>query len=143
LKRVPAVLEFAPAHHGFRIVDSDLSGAAHGYVGFACEVSRSPLVIGCAVFCLAIMWALTLINLVLLWAVLIGRLEVDLTLFGYMSGLIVALYFFREVLPDAPPLLGVAADYDAFFWSELITAAVSLVFAAIWCRDIARGKQPA
>jgi len=64
------------------------------------------------------------------------RMELDLTLFGYMSGMIVALYFFRQVLPDAPPFLGVLADYIAFFPSELITAAISVIFTAIWHRRL-------
>jgi multisubunit Na+/H+ antiporter MnhE subunit len=82
------------------------------------------------------MWALTIMNLLMLWAVLTRRMEVDVELFAYMSGMIVALYFFREVLPDAPPFLGVFADYAAFFWAELITAACSVIFALIWYRQL-------
>lgn len=59
-------------------------------------------------------------------------MEVDLGLFGYMSGFIVALYFFRQIFPNVPPFLGVFADYAAFFWAELITAGVSIGLAVKW-----------
>ena len=79
---------------------------------------------------------LTLVNLFLLWAVLRGQMEVDLGLFGYMSGFLVAMYFFRQILPDIPPFIGVFADYLAFFWVEVIAAGISIIFAAIWFRKL-------
>ena len=51
---------------------------------------------------MATIWGLTLVNLALLVGVLMNRIKADFGLFGYMSGFIVAMYFFREMFPDVP-----------------------------------------
>jgi hypothetical protein len=133
---VPVKLEMDAHFHGLAVSETALPEIGNGYIGTNIQLKRSPLVIGTVGFCMAVMWALTIMNLLMLWAVLTRRMEVDVELFAYMSGMIVALYFFREVLPDAPPFLGVFADYAAFFWAELITAACSVIFALIWYRQL-------
>lgn len=91
-------------------------------------------------FCMAIMWGLSLVNLVMLWTVLTGQMEVNLGLFGYMSGFIVATFFFRQILPDIPQHVRVYADYLSFFWVELIAAVSSIVFAIVWSMNMIRPK---
>ena len=132
----PAQLNFVGLHHGFVFQDKPLPPNSSGYIGFDLMLKRSPLVVWTAIFCMVIMWGLTLVNLFLLWAVLRGQMEVDLGLFGYMSGFLVAMYFFRQILPDIPPFIGVFADYLAFFWVEVIAAGISIIFAAIWFRKL-------
>jgi len=136
-QKVPAQLDFLGYHHGYKFVDTPLPATGGGYIGMDIEISRSPLNLWTAIFCMAIIWGLTITNLFLLWTVLTGRMEVDLGLFGYMSGFIVAMYFFRQILPDIPPFLGVYADYIAFFWAELVAAVISIIFAIVWFRKMA------
>jgi len=134
----PAQFDFSGNYHGFLFQDTLLPDNSSGYIGFEVHLIRSPLVRWTAIFCMLIMWGLTVVNLFQLWAVLTGRLQVDLGLFGYMSGFLVAMYFFRQILPDIPPFIGVYADYLAFFWVELITAGISIIFALVWFRKLLR-----
>ncbi len=133
---VPAQLDFAGNYHGLAFHDTVLPANANGYIGFDIRLERSPLVRGTAIFCMAVMWGLAIVNLFQLWAVLTGRIQVDFGLFGYISGFLVAMYFFRQILPDIPPFIGVYADYLAFFWVELITAGISIIFAFVWLQKL-------
>jgi Domain of unknown function (DUF4436) len=138
---VPAQFDFFGDYHGLTFRDVVLPVDASDYIGFDVNLERSPLVRGTAIFCMLVMWGLTIVNLFQLWAVLTEHLQVDFGMFGYMSGFLVAMYFFRQILPDIPPFIGVYADYLAFFWVELITAGISIIFAFVWLRKvIATGK---
>ena len=138
----PATLDFTGDYHGYVFNGASLPADSHGYLGFNIQLARSPLVFWTAIFCLAIMWGLTFVNLFLLWSVLRKQMEVDLGLFGYMSGFIVAMYFFRQILPDVPSFIGVFADYLAFFWVELIAAVISTIFAMVWFRTLVKETKP-
>jgi uncharacterized protein DUF4436 len=132
----PAQLDFTGNYHGLAFHHTVLPADANGYIGFDVRLERSPLVRGTAIFCMAVMWGLAIVNLFQLWAVLTGRIHVDFGLFGYMSGFLVAMYFFRQILPDIPPFIGVYADYLAFFWVELITAGISIILAFVWLQKL-------
>jgi len=138
---VPVEFDLDSHFHGFALGETPVTSLKNGYIGAEVELRRSRLVLGTVIFCMLVIWALTGMNLLMLWAVLTRRMEVDIETFAYMSGMIVALYFFREVLPDAPPFLGVLADYMAFFWAELITAVCAAIFAMLWYRQLV--KRPA
>ena len=48
-----------------------------------------------------------------------GYVKADFALFGYMSGFIVAMFFFREMFPDIPPFLGVFSDSLSIFLPDI------------------------
>jgi hypothetical protein len=129
---VPAQLDLLGAHHGYHFVDRALPPSSHGYVGIDMTITRSPLLVGIAVFFMCFIWGLTFVNLMILWSALSGEIAIDRGLFTYMTGFIVALYFFREAMPEIPPFLGVYADYLAFFWAEMIGAGCSIMLALGW-----------
>ncbi len=129
---VPTELDFYGAHHGYAFQDEALPASTHGYLGYDIHLKRSPLVLGTALFWMGTIWGLTLINIALFIGVFIGRVKADFGLFGYMSGFIVALYFFRDMFPDIPPYLGVFADYMSIFWAILAAAAIANVVAVKW-----------
>jgi hypothetical protein len=129
---IPTQLIFFGYHHGFEFEDVKLPPSSHGYLGFDINVKRSAITLWTSYFIMAIMWGLTFVNLFLLWASLTNRMQVDLGLFGYMSGFLVAMYFFRAIFPDIPPYLGVYADYLALFWVELVTAGIVIILAIKW-----------
>ena len=129
---VPTELDFRGFHHGYAFHDEPLPASKHGYLGYDIHMKRSPLVIGTVIFWMATIWGLTLINLALLVGVLLGRVKADFGLFGYMSGFIVAMYFFREMFPDIPPFLGVLSDYMSVFWAILAAALIANVVAVKW-----------
>ena len=129
---VPTELDFLGFHHGYAFHDEPLPASEHGYLGYDIHLKRSPLVVGTVIFWMMTIWGLTLINLALLVGVLLGRVKADFGLFGYMSGFIVAMYFFREMFPDIPPFLGVLSDYMSVFWAILAAALIANVVAIKW-----------
>ena len=141
-RSVPTELDFLGHHHGYVFEDILLPFSKHGYIGFDVHVERSPLVLGTAIFLMLTMWGLTLVNLTILVAVLMGRMKADFSLFGYMSGFIVAMYFYRKIFPDIPDFLGVFSDYMAFFWAVLTAALIANVVAVKWIISIYKDDDP-
>ena len=129
---IPTELNLLGFHHGYAFHDETLPPSPHGYLGYDIHLTRSPLVIGTALFWMATIWGLTLVNLAILVGVLLGRVKADFGLFGYMSGFIVAMYFFREMFPDIPPFLGVLSDFMSVFWAILVAAGIANIVAIKW-----------
>ena len=138
---VPIELDFLGFHHGYTFHDESLPPSTHGYLGYDIHVTRSPLVVGTVIFWMATIWGLTLINLALLVGVFLGRVKADFGLFGYMSGFIVAMYFFREMFPDIPPFLGVLSDFMSVFWAVLTAAGIANVVAIKWLINVFKGDE--
>lgn len=133
---VPTELDFLGHHHGYLFEDTALPVSKHGYIGFDVHVQRSHLVVGMSIFLMLTTWGLTLVNLVILVAVLMDRMEATFSLFGYMSSFIVGMYFFRMLYPEIPRFFGVFVDYFAFFWSVLTAAVIANVVAFKWIMDV-------
>lgn len=133
---VPTELDFLGHHHGYIFEDTALPESEHGYIGFDVHIKRSHLVVGMSIFLMLTTWGLTLVNLIILVAVLMDRMEATFSLFGYMSSFIVGMYFFRMLYPNIPRFFGVFVDYFAFFWSVLGAAIVANVVAFKWIMDV-------
>jgi len=129
---VPIQLNFYAYHHNFAIMATPLATDSHGDIGYTVGVERSSLIKGTAIFWMLTIWALTLINLILLIGVLLDRVKADFSLFGYMSGFIVAVYFFRQMFPEIPPFIGVFSDFLSIFWAILVAAGIATVVAVKW-----------
>lgn len=112
---VPTQLNLYASHHGYKFNDHALTEKSHNYLSYDLHMQRSTLVVGTVIF-----------------LVFKGKMEVNLGLFGYMSGFVVSLFFFRQIFPDVPPFLGVFSDYASFFWAELIAAGISIGLAVKW-----------
>jgi hypothetical protein len=54
---------------------------------------------------------------------------------------IVAVYFFREMFPNIPPVVGVRADYLSVYWAVMVAAITACTVAVVWIRDIYRSKE--
>jgi hypothetical protein len=137
---VPTKINFVGKHHSYSFVDMPLPSSEHGYLGWDIHMKRSPLVIGTAVFWMAIIWGLTVINILLFVGVLMGYVKADFSLFGYMSGFIVAMFFFREMFPNIPSFLGVFSDYLSVFWAILVAAGVAIVVAIKWLTGVFKNE---
>lgn len=137
---VPARLNFYPYHHNFAMTTTRLPADSHGDLGFNVRVERSSLIKGIAIFWMLTIWFLTLINIILLIGVLLNRIKADFSLFGYMSGFIVAVYFFRQMFPEIPPFLGVFSDFISIFWAILVAAGIAMVVAVKWLIGIFKNK---
>ena len=81
-----------------------------------------------------------MVNLALLIGVLYGHIKADFSLFGYMSGFIVAVYFFRQMFPDIPPFLGVFSDFISIFWAILVAAGIAIVVALKWLIEVFKNE---
>ncbi|MFN7956567.1 MAG: DUF4436 family protein [bacterium] len=138
---IPVDVRFDDSHHGFRFETAARPADGAGYGGFALELRRSPLVLGMALFLMGITWGVTFVALRLLAIVIEGRIRVDVDVFVAFSGLVVAMYFFRSVLPELPPISGTLADFLAFLWAEAASALGVVVVGILWLVH-ARPGQP-
>ncbi|GAB4547266.1 MAG: hypothetical protein Fur002_23080 [Anaerolineales bacterium] len=129
---VPIEFNLHAYHHNFALSAQALPIDSHGNLVFDLGVKRSLLIKNTAIFWMLTIWALTLVNIAVFVGVLTERVKADFGLFGYMSGFIVAVYFFRQMFPEIPPFLGVYSDFASIFWSILVAASIATVVAAKW-----------
>ncbi|MBK7976648.1 MAG: DUF4436 family protein [Deltaproteobacteria bacterium] len=134
-------VRFDDSHHGFRFDTKPRTADDAGYGGFELSLRRSGLVLGMALFLMGITWGVTFVALRLLAIVIEGRIHVDVDVFVAFSGLVVAMYFFRSVLPELPPISGTLADFLAFLWAEAASALGVVVVGVLWLVH-ARPGQP-
>ena len=117
----PTELKFYGYHHGYHFDVQPAQANAHNIARVNFELARSPLVLTSVIFGMVLMWIIALMNIPFVGMVVLrmwdGR---ELDLFIYMTGLIVGFYFFRDALPNSPPI-GTFSDYLAFFWAEAIS----------------------
>jgi hypothetical protein len=139
-QNAPTKLNFEGAHHSYSFTDMALPLSEHGYIGLDIHMKRSPLVIGTAIFWMATIWGLTIINLTLFVGIFKGYVKADFSLFGYMSGFIVAMFFFREMFPNIPSFLGVFSDYLSIFWAILVAAGIANVVAIKWLIEVFKNE---
>lgn len=125
-------VRFGDAHHGFRFDTAPRPADEAGYGGFDLHLRRSGLVLGMALFLMGITWGVTFVALRLLAIVIEGGIRVDVDVFVAFSGLVVAMYFFRSVLPELPPISGTLADFLAFLWAEAASALGVVVVGILW-----------
>lgn len=137
---MPTELDFLGYHNGYRFHDDPLPSNPHGYLGNDIYLKRSSLVVGTALFWMATIWGLTLVELAILVGVFLGRGKANFGLFGYMSGFIVAMYFFRDMFPDIPPFLGVLSDFMSVFWAILVAAGIANIVAVKWLIALFKDK---
>lgn len=131
-RSLPTQIAFEGDHHSYHFTDLPLPPSEHGYLGFDIHLKRSPLVIGTAIFLIVTIWGLMIVNIMLFVGVWRDYVKADFSLFGYMSGFIVAMFFFRSMFPDIPSFLGVLSDYLALFWSIVVAAAIAIVVGVKW-----------
>lgn len=134
-------VRFDDSHHGFRFETAPRPADSAGYGGFDLSLRRSGLVLGMALFLMGITWGVTFVALRLLAIVIEGAIRVDVDVFVAFSGLVVAMYFFRSVLPELPPISGTLADFLAFLWAEAASALGVVVVGILWLVN-ARPGQP-
>jgi hypothetical protein len=135
---IPLDVNFNAYHHGLAISLKPFASNEGGYVGFEATFVRSNLVMGAAIFCMLVMWGLAVAAILVLFSVLFHDREVDIDKLALLSGLIIALYFFRAALPDTPPTIGTLSDFLAFFWTEAIVSVSSVIYTFVWFQ---RGRQ--
>lgn len=67
---IPTELKLFASHHGYKCTDEALAESSKNYLGYDLHMQRSPLVVGTVIFCMAIIWGLSIVNMFLFWLVI-------------------------------------------------------------------------
>ncbi|HAJ25975.1 MAG TPA: hypothetical protein DCG53_01790 [Syntrophus sp. (in: bacteria)] len=130
---VPFSLDLKPGITGFKIGTNEIKQKDRGFstaeIAFDVERSRSSL--GFAVFIMVLIGLLTLAAFLAGFAVIVGGRKIEMSMLGWLGGMLFALVPLRNAMPGAPPI-GCLADYMSFFWAEAITAATLIAIALTW-----------
>jgi hypothetical protein len=135
----PAVVEARSTIDDFTVTsETDASEAAQAQpenllvVGW--NASRPATTIGYAVWLMVLMWALAATGLLIVWAVLIWRVEMPFWGFGYFVGVLFALPPLRDSLPGRPPP-GTLFDFGSYYWAIALVATTLIMVLGIWIRQ--------
>ncbi len=131
-RSVPTEVDFYAYHHGLSMALKPFASNEGGFVGFEATVTRSRLVIGLAIFYMLIMWCLAFSAILILWSAMKHNRKAETRAIALLSGLIIAIYFIRTVLPDTPMSIGTFSDFLAFFWVEAIVSLVTMIYTMVW-----------
>jgi hypothetical protein len=130
---VPFSLDLKPGITGFKIETSEIKQKDRGFstaeIAFKVERSRSSF--GFSVFIMVLIGLLTLAAFLVGFAVITGGRKIDMSMLGWLAGMLFALVPLRNAMPGAPPI-GCLADYMSFFWAEAIIAATLIAVALTW-----------
>ena len=98
------------------------------------DARRATTTVVYVVWIMILMYGLAISGVLLLWAVVIRRLEVPIWAFGLFVGVLFALPPLRLALPGNPPL-GVLVDYVSFYWAVTIVGITLLWLVAVGIRQ--------
>lgn len=134
---VPMALELRSAVDGFALTttmpaDAEPTDAAVREATF--DARRATTTVVYVVWIMILMYGLAISGVLLLWAVVIRRLEVPIWAFGLFVGVLFALPPLRLALPGNPPL-GVLVDYVSFYWAVTIVGITLLWLVAVGIRQ--------
>lgn len=130
---VPFSLDLKPGITGFKIETNEIKQKDRGFstAEIAFKVKRSNSSLGFAVFIMILIGLLTLAAFLAGFAVIAGGRKIEMSMLGWLGGMLFALLPLRNAMPGAPPI-GCLADYMSFFWAEAITAATLIAIALTW-----------
>lgn len=130
---VPFSLDLKPGITGFKIETNEVKQKDRGFstaeIAFTVERSRSSF--GFTVFIMVLIGLLTMAAFLAGFAVIVGGRKIEMSMLGWLAGMLFALLPLRNAMPGAPPI-GCLADYMSFFWAEAIIAAVLIAVALTW-----------
>lgn len=95
------------------------------------SVTRELTTTAYAAWMMLLMWALSVVAVAVLWAVIIWQVEVPWWGMAYFVGVLFALPQLREVLPGRPPP-GTLFDFVAFYWAVAILGVGLITLLAVW-----------
>jgi hypothetical protein len=98
------------------------------------DVRRPASTIGYAVWFIALVWALALAGVGVLYVVVRRGLELPLWSFGYLVGVLFALPPLRDSLPTTPPVGGFV-DFVAYYWAVAVVGVTLITLIALWIRE--------
>lgn len=137
IQLIPTRIFVSSNASGIKLTPGETNVSTPGYVRIDFSVERSGTTVATAVFGMAVMWALGLSVLTLTLNIIITHEHLNTLTF--FSGLLFALFSFRNSLPGTPPV-GTLSDFVSFFWVEAI---VSISLVIVVALNIPRRQKPA
>lgn len=130
---VPFSLDLRQDVTGFKIETKELKQKDRGFsiAEITFNVERSQSSLGFAVFIMVLIGLLTLVAFLAGFAVVVLGRRIEMSMLGWLGGMLFALVPLRNAMPGAPPI-GCLADYMSFFWAEAITAATLIAVVLTW-----------
>jgi len=130
---VPFSLDLKTGITGFKIEANEIKQKDRSFstAEIAFKVERSNSSRGFSVFIMVLIGLLTLAAFLAGFAVIVGGRKIEMSMLGWLGGMLFALLPLRNAMPGAPPI-GCLADYMSFFWAEAITAATLIAIALTW-----------
>lgn len=130
---VPFSLYLRPDFAGFKIETSEIKQKDRGFsiTEIDLNVKRSQSSQKFAIFIMVLIGLLTLVAFLAGFAVVVLGRKIEISMLGWLGGMLFALVPLRNAMPGAPPI-GCLADYMSFFWAEAITAATLIAVALTW-----------
>jgi hypothetical protein len=115
---VPSVLMGETAVHGYRISVIDPVSEPNGGHDLTMNVTRGPATLVFGAFVALLMWALTILVLVVAAKHIRSDEPIDIRLISLLGVLLFAFPAMRNAVPNAPAV-GVLDDFLSFFWCEI------------------------
>ena len=100
------------------------------------EVWRAGTVRAFAIFVMAAMWAISLVQMAFVYMVVFRGRRPEWPMVALLATLIFGAWALRNSLPGTPPV-GTLSDFISFFWAEAITAIAIVLLIGTW---VARSK---
>jgi hypothetical protein len=115
---VPSALVADGSLHGYSVGIARPTREPNGGNDLAISVSRAPATLMFALFIMSLMWAVTLLALLLAAKLIRTSATIDTPLISLLGILMFAFTALRNAMPNAPAI-GALADYLSYFWCEL------------------------
>jgi len=116
----------------------DTSGFSSSFAAIEWDASRPATTTVWAVWLMVLMWGLAVSGLLIVWSVVIWRVEIPVWVFAFFVGVLFALPPLRDSLPGRPPP-GTIFDFMSFYWSVTIVGTTLILLLGVWLRR-ARGE---
>jgi hypothetical protein len=128
---IPIGVDFYGSIPGLNIQAEKTSETDEDYVGIDMEFERASTVKFFSIFVMAVMWAVTVIVLLMTFSVVMRGRKIEVGMFSFLAALLFAFVALRNAQPGSPPI-GSYSDYISFFWAEILIALCLLSIVAVW-----------
>jgi cation transport ATPase len=128
---IPIGVDFFGSIPGMDIKAAKTAQTDDDFVGIDMEFGRSSTVKFFAIFVMAVMWGVTVVVLLMTFAIVMRERKVEVGMFSFLAALIFSFVTVRNAQPGSPPI-GSYSDYISFFWAIIIIALCLLTIVAVW-----------
>ena len=132
-KEVPSVLLADASVHGFFVQATDPVSEVDAGNDMTLDAQRSKANVTFSCFVMGLMWALTVLAIVMAAGEIRSGQPVDTPVISFLGVLLFAFPSIRNSMPNAPAL-GVLSDFACYFWCEITLGLTLVVLLAVHVR---------